>query len=57
MGILGFMQFLNLKVLSDATLTILTTTGAIAVDLWGQSRSGRKKPSSRFPILEARANH
>ena len=36
------MQFLNLKALRDATLTILTTTGAIAIDLWGQSRSGQE---------------
>ena len=36
------MRFLNLKALLDATLTLLTTTGAIAVDLWDESRSGHE---------------
>ena len=31
-GIFGLIRFLNLKALLDATLTLLTTTGAIAVD-------------------------
>jgi hypothetical protein len=62
-GILGFIRFLNLKALLDATLMLLPTTGAIAVDLWDESRSGQEtsKPpphlgSSCCPLKVAR-NH
>jgi hypothetical protein len=57
------MWFLNLKALLDATLTLLTATGAIAVDLWDQSRSGQgtSKPLPHlggycYPLKVAR-NH
>jgi len=36
------MRFLNLNALLDETLTLSTATGAIAVDLWDQSRSGQE---------------
>ena len=35
------MRFLNLKAVLDPTLTLLTTTGAIVVAAWDQSRSGQ----------------
>ena len=60
-GILGFIRFLNLKALLDATFTLITTTGAIAVDLWDQSLSGQEtsKPlphlgSACYPLKVAR---
>ena len=39
------MRFLNLKAQLNATLTLLTTTGAIAVYLWDQYRSGQETPN------------
>ena len=47
--ILGFMWFLNLKARLDATLTLLTATGAIAVDLWDQSRLGVRNLQAATP--------
>ena len=38
----GKLGFYAVSQLLDATLTLLTTTGAIAVDLWDQSRSGQE---------------
>ena len=45
------MRFLKLTAVLDATLTIHTTNRATAVNLWDQSRSG-KKPPSRFLLDE-----
>ena len=36
----GNLRFYAISQLLDATLTLLTATGAIAVDLWDQSRWG-----------------
>ena len=38
----GNHRFYAVSQLLDATLTLLTATGAIAVDLWDQSRSGQE---------------
>jgi hypothetical protein len=43
------MQFLNLKALLDATLTILTTTGAIAVDVWESIPVGARNLQAASP--------
>jgi hypothetical protein len=42
----GKLGFYAVSQLLDATLTLLTTTGAIAVDLWDQSRSGQETSKS-----------
>ena len=44
------MQFLSLKTILKATLTLLRTAGVIAVDAWDRSRSGQatSKPSNPF---------
>jgi hypothetical protein len=43
------MQFFNLKALLDATLTILTTTEAIAVDVWESIPVGARNLQAAFP--------
>ena len=42
----GKLGFYAVSQLLDATLTLLTATAAIAVDLWDQSRSGQETSKS-----------
>ena len=49
---MGFMRFLNLKALIDATLTILPTTGAIAVDVWKSIPVGARHLQADSPTWE-----